>query len=188
MKKLIILLSLLLMCGCSSGDIEENKVVETNTPAPTLSVEPTVSVDVTKLPLASIGIFNDTEDPSLYCIVEIEAYQNDDEFTSINFDPFYDFINQHRNDGTLERFSYYDYNNPDDTILTTMGFTPQSTYDYKISYYYRFFKVDDIKANNFNGSFLGHSTKIGNVLISSKFKKFTKQSIKVSSCFLNGLA
>lgn len=146
MKKIIIVLMLLLMCGCSSNNVEDNEVIETSTPAPTLSVEtvePTVSTEVTKLPLASIGIFNDTEDPSLYCIVEIEAYQNDDEFTSIDFDPFYDFINQHKDDGTLERYSYYDYYNPDDTILTTMGFTPQSTYDYKISYYYRFFKVDD---------------------------------------------
>lgn len=144
MKKLIILFSLLLMCGCSSGDIEEDNVEQTTTPSISVeTVEPTVSADITKLPLTSISIYNDTEDPSLYCVVEIEAYKNDDEFTSIDFDPFYDFINQHKDDGTLERYSYYDYYNPDDTILTTMGFTPQSTYDYKISYYYRFFKVDD---------------------------------------------
>ena len=145
MNKIILtLLMMLLICGCSSNNGEDSEVEQTVTPSISVeTVEPVESVDVSKLPLTSIGIFNDIEDPSLYCVVEIEAYQNDDDFTSINFDPFYDFINQHRNDGTLETYSYYDYDNPDDTILSTMGFTPQSTYDYKISYYYHYYKVDD---------------------------------------------
>ena len=147
MKKIIIVLvTLLLMCGCSFNPVEDNEVVDTGDPVSTVNVEtvePAVNADTAKLPLTSIGIFNDIEDPSLYCVVEMIAYQNDDDFTSIDFDPFYNFSDKHTTDGTLERYSYYDYDNPDDTVFTTMGFTPQSTYDYNISYYIHFYKLDD---------------------------------------------
>lgn len=95
MKKIIIVLAtLLLMCGCSFNPVEDNEVVDTGDPVSTVNVEtvePAVNADTAKLPLTNIGIFNDIEDPSLYCVVEMIAYQNDDDFTSIDFDPVYNF-------------------------------------------------------------------------------------------------
>lgn len=142
MKKIIILLTTLMLFGCSPANNATPSETTTPTDDPPIeTTSPQATEETDTLPLASIGIFTDTNDPTLFCIITVNVHQSEDDYNTIDMQPIYDFYNAHTD--LIEAYSYYGtYEDEEGEMLTAMGFTPQSLKDYDLHYYYNYYKVD----------------------------------------------
>lgn len=148
MKKILCLLTTLTLFGCSSQTITPNETVSPTTEptidivatdVPTESLIPT-EVTSNELPLVTVGIFNNTDNPDEYCIVTVNINQGDN-YNSIDMQPMYDFVNTHTD--LIESYGYdKKYEDVDGEMLSAMGFTPQSLRGYNIDYYYYYYNID----------------------------------------------
>lgn len=159
LKKSILLMTRLMLCGCSQQPTSPADT-PTSSVAPTIesAVEPTTSIIATEtpaatvqtsqsLPLVSVGIFTNTTDPTEYCIITVNI-DDGTNYNSIDMQPMYDFVNTH-----LDLIEFYDYSNKYEDIngemLVAMGFTPQTLKGYNISYYYYYYKIDPSITDDF---------------------------------------
>ncbi|MCI5773891.1 MAG: hypothetical protein MR210_04945 [Erysipelotrichaceae bacterium] len=163
MKKLLLsLLVALCISGCASKPSTPT-TSETPSAVPSESAPSTVDEqDDSSLSPASIGIFNDPEDPSLYCVVEVNVYNDPEKSTSINLDPLIAVIDKHMADGSIESHSYSEgYEDSEGKMLAAMGFTPQSLVGYNIDYFYHYFKVADEAKDDFLAAVKSSTAKYG---------------------------
>ena len=111
-KNIIILLIALILLGCTPANIATPS--ETTTPTEDPPIETTSPQDTKEadaLPLASIGIFTDINDPTLFCIISVNVNQSQDDYNTIDTQPIRDFYNAHTD--IVEAYGYYGTYNDD---------------------------------------------------------------------------